>query len=296
MELRLSARLAFRIGNERSDEALLQMYFLTYDGTTPQVNVAVDEASEPKWLLTGQIGEPGGGPPPPGPTTFQLRGHSPVVPTADDPYLAIVIRAIELDNSDDDDRSSDIDSVTAAIGAVPAQPDRATLLAAIGGIVPSDSGVDDDDDLIGSNVFVFPEQGGLESRTLPNFTLNGSTASYDFSSLLLERIDATRQADIELRASRIDDDDDAREFIRLTPASDLTALSATAADNLLEQLFSGPTGGDDERAIINLVRALPASTVVELQTRFGRTMDAYSAEVDGDNFIELRRILSNSIS
>jgi len=295
-EVQFTATLTISTGNEISDEALIQAFFLTASGGSARVETDFKSASMPSLTsgtfetLPGELAS----------NQFPVTLTAPTPPTDDEPYLAVVIRAVEQDNSSDRERAVDINRVSSRLLSLPVRPLSGTIIAAVSSIVPDQSGVDDDDDLVGSTAIVVSDPQGLRDngRAFSNFALTGSTARYVFTSVRLGVLEPRRPRIERLSsaASGVDSDTAARAFIRQTPVGDLALLTPLAANNLLEPLFVGHTGGEDERAIVDLVAALPSATVRTLASTHGRTAEAYDDEVDGSAWDELKPILARSIA
>lgn len=100
---------------------------------------------------------------------------------------------------------------------------------------------------------------------------------------------------LNVSANTVNKDTDAREFVRIHIAN-LHKLRMGGAYSLLKVLFEGKTGNEDEQAIVDIIRALPATQVNLLKTRKSYTCDFYRSDVDGSEWDDLRPILKDKIT
>ena len=78
------------------------------------------------------------------------------------------------------------------------------------------------------------------------------------------------------------DDDEARQRIFSLTCSQIASLSFEEVSSMLEAMLDGPTGVDDERAIIRLIQCLPCNMVEdEVWPNYGNRI---LSDVDGDEF------------
>ena len=150
--LQLSWKLNILDCNERRDEPSLQFLFITiFDGV-----VRIDSHKTGN-LFAGNIGWPGNRP-------FGIF-NSKNVPTPRNPFLGIVVRAVELDNSSSDDRNTDYQNFQDAVkrgvedslraGGIP----DATVLWRSAKAVQLIDNFGDDDDRIGVSARAYPNYG-----------------------------------------------------------------------------------------------------------------------------------------
>lgn len=156
--LQLSWKLDILDKNEKSDEPSLQFIFVTiFDGVVRIHPHKTGNLFKGGGFGTGSIGWPGNRP-------FGIF-NSRNVPTVRNPFLGLVVRAVELDNSGDSDREKDYQNLQDAVqravedtlraGGV---PDSTILWRAANGVRLIDN-FGDDDDRIGVSARAFPNYG-----------------------------------------------------------------------------------------------------------------------------------------
>lgn len=80
------------------------------------------------------------------------------------------------------------------------------------------------------------------------------------------------------------DDDNARVFINSSSCDTLGSLSAGQLRSLIQAIINGPTGDDDERAILKLLNCLGCNQVRAVIGRFDRLGVSIMDEFHGDEF------------
>lgn len=280
--------------------------------------VLIDDTAD-GFVVTGSgtISPPGGFRPP----SQRINVAADLDPGRQQPYVAVVVRAVEQDHSSVQQRRADRDGLRNRIqrsvrAQVDTSPDAVTrTLMRVARAAPLSDDAGDDDDFIDVAVFEIADYGNTVSRfenrdrqtvmdrtsvTFGNRVMRQGSAQYDLTG---SRVFYDPQPDlatlvtaINSRIGAVRSDEGARTFIAGHRSEDLALLSANSADRLLDLLFDGPTGGDEELAILKLVRALPVATMQDLEATHGKTASAFESEVDGDNWRQLKAELSRSIS
>jgi len=156
--LQLSWKLDILDNNEKSDEPSLQFIFITIFNGDIRINAH----------RTGNLFASGGF----GVGTFGWPGNQPFgifnsknVPTERNPFLGVVVRALECDNSGSSDRDTDFQNLQDAVRSAVEDnirsggiPDSTVLWRAAHGVKLIDN-FGDDDDRIGVSARAYPEYG-----------------------------------------------------------------------------------------------------------------------------------------
>ncbi|MEM6386618.1 MAG: hypothetical protein AAF718_10315 [Pseudomonadota bacterium] len=192
--------------DRNGDDPRLQFAFLTTRHNRP---ITIGHRTE---LLLNQSGiavfnggvtAPGGGE---APLAFSGSQTLPLPPTADAPYLGFAVRAIEEDNSDDDDRRLDfagfVQSVQDIADETPGgTPDVDALWLAANAQGIRNEPFQDDDDKIGVSARVYPDFGARAARAAdglsPGALIDGVT---ELTSLTFQEQDAHWRMNVVLRA------------------------------------------------------------------------------------------------
>ena len=173
MEVVMNWRLTILEHEDRNkDDPRLQFAFLTSRDGTPitlgqRTDLLFSRSGVDFFNPEGELSEPGGGAPPP--LAFTGSQSLPLPPTADSPYLAFAVRAIDEDNSSSSDRDRDfarfVQVVQNAADNTPGgTPDVDTLWRAANAPGIRNRAFKDDDDKIGVSARVYPDYGARAAR------------------------------------------------------------------------------------------------------------------------------------
>lgn len=83
------------------------------------------------------------------------------------------------------------------------------------------------------------------------------------------------------------DDDEALAFVENADPTQIAALDISTLKTLLQAMFCGFTGDDEEIAIVKLIRHSKSTTVRSLVSQKGFSVDDFDSEVDGDEWDQL---------
>ena len=87
------------------------------------------------------------------------------------------------------------------------------------------------------------------------------------------------------------DDDQAREFISKHNCQQINALSDDKMVSMINSMLDGPTGDDDENAILKLLRCVPCDRLHTIVNRVG--LANLQSDIDGSEYDELQVLLGN---
>jgi hypothetical protein len=89
------------------------------------------------------------------------------------------------------------------------------------------------------------------------------------------------------------DDDASRLFINSNAPSTLNSLSLHDIATLIQNMFKGSCGDDDEQAIIRLLSCIDCGRVRQLVARPGFSVDDFDDNVDGAEWARLKQLFRN---
>lgn len=89
------------------------------------------------------------------------------------------------------------------------------------------------------------------------------------------------------------DDDASRLFINSNAPSTLNSLALHDIATLIQNMFRGSCGDDDEQAIIRLLSCLDCGRVRQLVARPGFNVDDFDDNVDGSEWTQLKQLFRN---
>ena len=89
------------------------------------------------------------------------------------------------------------------------------------------------------------------------------------------------------------DDDASRLFINSNAPSTLSSLSLHDIATLIQNMFKGSCGDDDEQAIIRLLSCIDCGRVRQLVARPGFSVDDFDDNVDGAEWTRLKQLFRN---